>query len=530
MSRFFATEGPIKPHRHYNVDPLTRLDWEDVQMLIEQDKYFVLHAPRQTGKTSTLLAMMHELNLSGQYQALYVNIEAAQAMRGDVDRGMKVVCGEIANQAAEQDITTHLKTLFNEQLSSDNWGSALRAMLAGWAKACDKPCVLFLDEVDALIGDTLISLLRQIRAGYSQRPAAFPQSVVLCGVRDVKDYCIHSGGEIITGGSAFNIKAESLKMGTFIESEMQSLFQQHTVETGQGFEDTIFPQLWQDTQGQPWLVNALGYEMAWKAKENRERSKEITLEDYRAARERLIQSQATHLDQLSDKLKESRVRSIIAPMLEGEDPQQMKPDDVDYAVDVGLITRQRNGAITIANRIYQEVIPRELSWGSQMGIEQSQAGYINTDNSLNIPKLIRNFQQFFRENADAWLERFDYKEAGPQLIMQAFLQRIINGGGRINREYALGRKRTDLIIEWPTTDQGFYGHVQRIVIELKILRGSLDRCIEKGLEQTADYADKLGASEAHLVIFNRDAKLSWDDKIYQRDGQYQQRTIGVWGC
>ncbi|MFT4928099.1 MAG: hypothetical protein ACI8WB_004214 [Phenylobacterium sp.] len=106
----------------------------------------------------------------------------------------------------------------------------------------------------------------------------------------------------------------------------------------------------------------------------------------------------------------------------------------------------------------------------------------------------------------------------------------LNIVGRLHREYALGRKRTDLIIEWPTTDKGFYGDVQRIVIELKILRDALDTTITKGLEQTADYADKIGASEAHLVIFNRDRKISWDDKMWQQQLDYQGRVIGVWGC
>ncbi|MFZ4625854.1 MAG: hypothetical protein ACOYNF_16670, partial [Rhodoferax sp.] len=78
---------------------------------------------------------------------------------------------------------------------------SLTGVLQRWSLASDKPLIIFFDEVDALVGDTLISLLRQIRAGYAQRPEAFPQSMVLCGVRDVRDYRIHrSDGEIITGG------------------------------------------------------------------------------------------------------------------------------------------------------------------------------------------------------------------------------------------------------------------------------------------------------------------------------------------
>jgi hypothetical protein len=530
VERFFNTEGPVFLDDHYNIDPLYRLDWEEVQFLLRAKKYFVLHAPRQTGKTSTLLSIMRELNHTGDYVALYANIEGAQAARGDANEGIETVCESVAHDALIHLKSTALIEWLEDRGRAINPKSRLTQLLSHWSLVTGKPCVLLLDEVDSLVGDTLISLLRQIRAGYAQRPTAFPQSIILCGVRDVQDYRIHSGSEVITGGSAFNIKAKSLRMGNFCQTQIQQLYSQHTHTTGQQFAPELFEPLWQDSQGQPWLVNALAHEMVWEAKENRDRSKTICLEDYCAARERLIYSRATHLHQLSDKLKESRVRSVIAPILEGASHQQMKPDDVEYVVDLGLVNRARNGALTIANRIYQEVIPRELSWGSQMAIEQDQAWYLDSTNRIDMPKLLSAFQQFFRENAEVWLERFDYKEAGPQLLMQAFLQRIINGGGRINREYALGRKRTDLIIEWPTTDKGFYGDVQRIVIELKILRNALDTTIEKGLEQTAEYADKLGAAESHLVIFNRDPDVLWDDKIWQQQGQYKGRVIGVWGC
>ena len=122
------------------------------------------------------------------------------------------------------------------------------------------------------------------------------------------------------------------------------------------------------------------------------------------------------------------------------------------------------------------------------------------------------------------------KEAGPQLIMQAFLQRIINGGGRIQREYALGRKFTDLYIEWPTDEEkGFYGEVQRVVIELKILYANLDKTIDSGVQQVIDYAQRCGAEEAHLVIFNRDDEVSWDDKVWEQERAEGDWQVMVWG-
>ena len=159
-----------------------------------------------------------------------------------------------------------------------------------------------------------------------------------------------------------------------------------------------------------------------------------------------------------------------------------------------------------------------------------QAWYLTPERCLDMPKLLKAFQHYFQEHSEAWIEQFDYKEAGPQLLLQAFLQRIVNGGGRITREYGLGRRRTDLYIEWPVDEQaGYHGEVQRIVLELKIRYQSKQATIEKGLAQTADYADKSAADEAHLLIFDRRPEVAWKEKIWQQDHTHAHRTLGVWG-
>ncbi|MCG5499174.1 AAA family ATPase, partial [Ectothiorhodospira variabilis] len=316
MPRFFNNAGPTVPADHYAIDPLSRIDWEDLQALIEQKRYFVLHAPRQTGKTTTLLTMMEAINAQGRYACAYANIEAAQVARGNPDKGIPTVCSVLARSIEDylgDDVVSRWWRDEGHHLPASD---QLTRLLRHWSQQCSRPIVLFLDEVDALVGDTLISLLRQIRAGYPQRPDAFPQSIVLCGVRDVRDYRLHQeGAQVITGGGAFNIKAESLRMGNFTEAECQALWQQHTDETGQLLDPAIFPELWEDTHGQPWLVNALGYELTWRFKPARDRTRPLSLEDYRSAREALIQSRATHLDQLADKLREPRVCRVISELL-----------------------------------------------------------------------------------------------------------------------------------------------------------------------------------------------------------------------
>ncbi|MCL1805117.1 MAG: hypothetical protein FWG28_03825 [Clostridiales bacterium] len=532
MARFFNTAGPMKPEMNYCIDPLTRIDWDEIQRLISDMRYFVMHAPRQTGKTSALYAMMHALNAEGRYVCAYANIEAAQTARDEM-YGIPAVCSTVSRSLARHLERPDLEDWFLQEGRRFPPQDQFSKLLSHWTVTSEKPTVLFIDEIDALVGDTLISVLRQLRAGYNERPAYFPQSVILCGVRDIRDYRIHQGnGEIITGGSAFNIKTKSLRMGNFSREETEALWLQHTEETGQEFDEAIFPELWEDSYGQPWLVNALGQEIIWELRANRDRSRRITLPDYREAREALIQSRATHLDQLTDKLQEPRIRRVVEAMLSGESVslEGIRIDDQQYVEDLGLI--RTKPTVSISNRIYQEVIPRELTWVAQTRIpNQESAWYVTPEHRLDMAKLLGAFQQFFREHSDAWVEGFDYKEAGPQLLLQAFLQRIVNGGGHINREYGLGRKRTDLLIEWPLDEeQGMHGPLQRVVIELKLLRGALDTVLAKGLEQTADYTRRVGADEAHLIIFDRGSGRAWDDKIWVRGETFDGLPITVWGA
>ena len=442
--RFFNTAGPIDAEMHYQVPPLARLDIDDLLLLIRQRKYFVLHAPRQTGKTSALLALRDQLNARGEFRCVYVNVEVGQSAREDVAAAMRAILSALARAARHALDDLLVTEIWPGILNDAGPNDALGETLARWAESDARPLVLMIDEIDALIGDTLLAVLRQLRAGYPERPRRFPQSVILCGVRDVRDYRIRSTAEnaIIAGGSAFNIRAESLRLGDFSRDEVESLLAQHTEETGQAFTEEARWAIWELTQGQPWLVNALAYEACFKNKAGRDRSQSINADAIQDAREQLILRRETHLDQLTDKLQEERVRRVIEPLLSSADAvESFADDDLQYVRDLGLVSQSK--PVAIANPIYREVIPRALTYTTQeMSIHHDPAWYVDADGALQVSELLAAFQEFFREHSEHWVERFQYREAGPQLLLQAFLQRIANSGGRIEREYGLGRRRT----------------------------------------------------------------------------------------
>ena len=282
--------------------------------------------------------------------------------------------------------------------------------------------------------------------------------------------------------------------------------------------------IWHNTRGQPWLVNALAYEVTFEMKENQDPQVAITAEMVTRARENLILRRETHLDQLTDKLKEPRVHRVIAPILQGSDLSSFNipDDDVAYVYDLGLI--ETRPSLSISNPIYGEIIPRTLIWTSQITISHDRSWYQEQETGrLDMGQMLQAFQQFYRENIEHWAEHQQYKEAAPQLLLQAFLQRVVNGGGRIEREYGLGKGRTDLYLAFP-----YPGGVQRIVLELKIRKGTRQATIDKALPQIKNYMDQCGADEGHLVIFDQ-TDADWAEKIFDDQTTHAGALIRIWG-
>ena len=516
--RSFNTAGPVNPTDHYLIAPLSRIDLDEVLGLVRDKKYFVLHAPRQTGKTTALLALADVLNRRG-YRCLYVTFETARTARDDVQRAMRTVLVRLASQARATLDDGFLDDIWPDILARVGPDEALGEALSRWVQASPGPLVLLIDEVDTLVGDSLLSVLQQLRAGYPTRPERFPHSVVLCGLRDPRDYRMDAAG------SPFNIAAASLRLGDFSRQETLALLGQHTEQTGQAFAPEALEAVWTQTRGQPWLVNALAHETCFKRRALREdRSRTVTADDITAAREELIVNRVTHLDYLADKLREDRVRRVIEPMLSGTHRHVFTDRDVGYARDLGLLAR--DAPLRVANPIYAEVLPRELAWVVQETLELSPPRYVRADGSLDAKLLMAEFQEFFRRHSEHWRNRFAYEEAWPQLLLQAYLQRVLNGGGRIEREYALGSGRVDLLIVWHLADR-----VQEFVVECKVVRAhdGLERVVDEGVEQTARYVDRCAAEAGHLVIIDRRENRSWEEKVFHLRREGGAVPVDVWG-
>ena len=508
MKKFFNTAGACQPDIHYTV--WRPFGAEPVLELIEHRKYFTHHAPRQSGKTTLLREICRKLNQEGRYLALHITVESAQSAREDVLRANQVVL-----QALQLMLELALPAKYKMYPHSDtflNQSSGVQACLTQWSRVSEKPIVLMIDEIDAMAGESLIALLRQLRAGYDQRPYAFPQSIILNGVRDLKDYRIYSQKEDtwLTGGSCFNIKAESVRLGNFTLENVQELFFQHEQEHGQKLAPGLVETIYELTQGQPWLCNALGEQMCHKLFPD-----EPVLQEYHLheAKEALILSRATHIDQLYYRLEDPRIRQIVIPMLSGEDVSRFPQEDLEYARDLGLL-HPDSKTVKIANPLYKEILPREMTYALQHGMAFEPEWYQQANGKLNYQKLMDNFVQFWREHGH---KEFYDREITPHVLFMAWLQRLVNGGGTIHREYALGRRRLDILVEFAK---------ERFVSEIKLYRG--EKTLSEGLNQICEYLDQIGLNEGYLMIFQKLLATDEDSRYRVENLSHQNKKIFVY--
>ena len=502
--RFFNTTGPCNPWDHYMLPPEDRLVGAQLHRYIRDSLYWVLHAPRQTGKTTFLKSWAREINCGTEAVACYVSVERCQGL-AEIERGIPGVCEAIAQWAVSYELP-------QPSIGNELPQSQLGAVLRNWAALiAPKPLVVLFDEVDVLEGEALISFLRQLRDGFAQRGVGkFPVSVALVGMRDLKDYItVTKGGIAPNPGSPFNIKEDSAVLSYFSIADVEKLFAQRTEETGQNIHKDALEYVHEQSKGQPWIVNSL-FKRATMRILDETSAETVTLEHVKDARTQMVLARETHLDALAYRMEDPKVRRMMGTLFAGNvDIELAQSDTFRICTDLGLVHLEK-GVPAVANPIYREVLARELTLGPQTMIPEPEWQWKKPDGSLDMDALLAEFQKFWRRNSELWEQKIAYTEAFPHLLLMAFLQRVLNGGGRIDREYAAGRGRMDLAVEYNS---------KMYIIEIKLIH-SHDSSAEvqsEGLDQIARYRDKIDKNApTYLVIFDRrpDAReRSWDERI-----------------
>ncbi|MDR3198371.1 MAG: PD-(D/E)XK nuclease domain-containing protein [Planctomycetaceae bacterium] len=523
--RYFNTTGPCDPEMHYMLPPAERLVGAQLHRYIKDKLYWILHAPRQTGKTTFLKSWMREINAGDEAIACYVSVERCQGVQ-EAERAIPAIC------TAVRDYTSWSGLLVPESNDIDPL-SMLGDILNNWAKLVSpKPLVVLFDEVDVLEGKTLISFLRQLRGGFASRGVGtFPVSIVLVGMRDLKDYITAAkDGKPVNPGSPFNIKSDSAVLSNFQKKDIVRLFAQRTEETGQQITQEALDYVYDQSKGQPWIVNSLFGRATFRVLDE-ENTETVTIEHIYQAREQMIDARETHLDALAVRLDDPQIRFVLESIISGEpNPLLAKGEPFRICIDLGLVSIE-DGTPQVANPIYREVIARQMTYSTQLAIPKPDWRWQADDGTLDMDGLLREFQDFWRTNSETWEQTADYSEAFPHLLLMAFLQRVTNGYGRIEREYAAGRGRMDLAIEY----NGKWD-----IIEIKLLRKgqTFEKLKESGIRQVLNYRDSFSPPlcskngkpvNCYLIIFDRrpeSSQLTWDERIQWLDGV----EVTVLGC
>jgi hypothetical protein len=518
MEKHFNTTGPCNPVQHYMLDAVARV--EGVETPIRQGKYFVIHAARQTGKTTLLQCLAKELNTAGDYHAVYMSLEGLQGV-ADPKEGIPAIADLMRFELVRAGIIQ--ADFFTKLGDHTHFTNVLVHQLTEVCRELKKPLVIFFDEADCLSEGTLITFLRQLRSGHNSRVNfPFVHSVALVGMRNLRDFKarIRPDNDTLGSASPFNIIAESLTIPNFTRKDIAVLYAQHTQATGQVFEEAAVDLVFEQTCGQPWLVNAIAREVVEKMLAN-DPTKPATAALAADAIQAIILRRDTHIDSLMERLKEPRVRSIIEPMILGESEFDRLSDDFFLVRDLGLI-KVAQGSVVPANPIYAEVIIRLLNEDAQRRFAnekpKAELPFYIQNNRIDMTALLREFQIFWRENSGIWKDFYGYAEAFPHLLLQAFLQRVVNGGGVIHREMASGTRRVDLCVAY----QGV-----KYPVELKVDRGPQTK--KEGLSQIAGYMDTLGCDEGWLCLFSTNKDAPWKERHFVKKHSVGGKTVTVVG-
>jgi transcription termination factor Rho len=97
---YFNVAGPCNPGEHYMIDPLRGIG-DELMDLIDRNQYFVIHAARQSGKTTLLKELARKINAEKKYYALYCSLEVMQEL-ADPEKGMPEIVGKIESCLKKQ--------------------------------------------------------------------------------------------------------------------------------------------------------------------------------------------------------------------------------------------------------------------------------------------------------------------------------------------------------------------------------------------------------------------------------------------
>jgi hypothetical protein len=313
----------------------------EVVKMIDEELYFIFHAPRQSGKTTFFDALTDEINSNGNYYVLYCSLMTLRSIT-DEKKAMDRVVSQL-NDAMESSQVKSIKQKaysYNSLQGMEAPDIKVKSLLNQLCLDLDRDLIVIFDEADCLSRPGLITFLSQISCGYNNRYMPgnkFPRALALVGMRNISYYIPtnHPNDAPLHLTSYSDIFAESVTLANFTHSQIKALYHQHTEATGQVFEDDAVDRAWYWSEGQPWLVNALA-KFVIENELNDDYSNTISSGLIDQVADSLFKRQDAHLDSLLNRLKDPRVIKVMQPVFAGTESgtSSSTDDDLQYCKDL----------------------------------------------------------------------------------------------------------------------------------------------------------------------------------------------------
>jgi hypothetical protein len=497
QTRTFETRGPVNSARNYIV-PRT----EEIAALkkrIEDGRYIVIFAPRQTGKTTFFRWTLDTLDET--YLPIKLNFETCKNLSKEefYNRLNNHLCKGLKKVLPLQPLSNNSTLpplLENASISSHTAMINFFEQLGDCLK--NQRLTIIIDEFDGIPASVVSDFLHALREIYlSEEPNRCPYSVGIVGVKSITQ--LNYDRSI----SPFHIQDE-FALPNFTLSQVQTLLAQYTDEVGQTFAPEVINSLHQQTGGQPFLVNRLAQILTEEM--NIPRSKTITNAHFEKALQRILNEENVHLSHLTTNIRQNPgFESLLMRICSyhAGQPFNIRNELISELVTYGVLKAGDDGFCEIGNPIYQYCImqtfqPLFNGLERQYLPEDSDASdYLNSVGKINMRQLLANFQDFIARAGYRILQVPETpQEFVGQYLLFAYLDSFVRQiHGFMYTEVPSGRGRMDLIIL----------HQQsKHIIETKIWEGN--KRYQAGKRQLAKYLSLEKMKEGYYIVFDHRLK------------------------
>ena len=492
--RIFEKSGSVDPNASYyvTIENVVNSDNQDIKAMVDNGRYFSMFAPRQSGKTTFLEAVRGELHADPTYVVILLSFQNLKKVskKQFYSQIQKKLFGQLKIRLKEVDCQKYdaVERLcdrhhITDHLSFMHLFEELNQVIQS------KKIVIFIDEFDGIPVKELenfLTTLRELYISYKKLNQKALYSVGLIGIRNIT--------KLIVGGvSPFNI-ADHVELPPFSLKNIRDLYSQYTEESNQPFTGEAVKKVYDETEGQPWLVNRLGTILTVKVKPGT--IEPIDEKDVEQAIKVLLREKNDHFDNLYEKAilyKETFIEIVF-------DHVKYKPNhkEQSWLEQYGLI-KDKNGSAVVANNIYKsrfvEIFFDEANVPGPGEIPVTSYGL--PGGKLDMKRILLDFNRYITQigvNA-FYQEKKPYEKTGKFLLTAWLYQFVKSGEGDLRHEVSSGLGRMDIIL----TRRG-----RKYIIETKVNRyENINEILEEGITQlSGKYLVTEAVDDGYLVIFD----------------------------